>query len=127
MLHQLMKEEGMVRRDIGEGEGEERTGGQIVSDSRLKFSGSGRPLILQSMGRGGPPLPPAPLVSTSLDWVRGREGGVGWAAPSSPPPSSSPPCDCETSPGCTWRCGGGGKGSKEVSGLAAIIASLTLR
>ena len=32
-----------------------------------------------------------------------------------------------SSPGCTWRCGGGGDGGKEVSGLAAIIASLTLR
>ena len=131
MLQQLMKEEGeVVRRDIiGEGGEEERSRGQIMmSESRLKLSGSGRPL-LQSIGRGAP-LRPAPLVSTSLDWVRGREGGVGWAAPSPPSSSSSSSSPCEfetTSPGCTWRCVGGGNGGKEVSGLAAIIASLTLR
>ena len=126
VLHQLMKEEGEVRRDIGEGGEEERSGGHIISESRLKSSGSGR-AQLQSTGRGLP-LPPAPLVSTSLDWVRGREGGVGWAAPSPPSSSSPSPCEWETSsPGCTWRCGGGGDGGKEVSGLAAIIASLTLR
>jgi len=87
-----------------------------------------------------PTPPPWALVSTSLDWVRGGEVGYGWTAPSSPhdcpapsPSSSSKSSKSnsnsfDTSPTCTWRCGArSGKSGKEVSGLAAIIASLTLR
>ena len=133
VLHQLMKEEDNVKRDVVE---EERGRG------RLQVSSSYQPLLPPSSTRTGAPLPPAPLVSTSLDWVRGGEVGYGWTAPSSPHdcPAPSPSSSSskssksnsnsfDTSPTCTWRCGarGGGKSGKEVSGLAAIIASLTLR
>ena len=41
VLQQLMKEEGEVRMDIGEGGEEERSRGHIISENRLKLSGSG--------------------------------------------------------------------------------------